>query len=102
MSISIGAEIGLLSTEEKHRLSRIAFIRSLYLASGEPGVAVAHYRERDMEVTSILKSPWDSVTQRLWVYPEIFNINFMPNFFSDFPTHIVTPKIFCDFGTLLK
>ena len=31
---------------------------------------------------SILKNPWDSVTQREWVYPEIFNINFLPQFFS--------------------
>ena len=35
-----------------------------------------------VEVTSILKSPWDSVTQRVWVYPEKFNIDFLPKFFS--------------------
>ena len=33
-----------------------------------------------MEVTwiLILKSPWDSVTQPVWVYPESFNIDFLP------------------------
>ena len=39
------------------------------------------------------ENPWDSITQRVWVYPEIFNINFLPQFFvPDFPTHIETPK----------
>ena len=34
-----------------------------------------------MEVTSILKSPWNSVTQRVWVYLEKFNIDFLPEIF---------------------
>ena len=34
------------------------------------------------------EGPWDSTTQRVWVYPEKFNIDFLPQFFFLTPPHV--------------
>ena len=53
-------------------------------------------------VTYILKSPRDSVTQHVWVYPEKFNIDIGPQIFSWLPHTYSDSQKICETKTQCK